>query len=351
MDDFKNRIGSIPYGGAKGGVTVNTKELNINDLENVSRGFARSISNDIGANIDVPAPDVYTNSQIMSWILDEYETIKGRHEPGAITGKPLILGGSLGRDTSTAMGAFYICKSIKQNKSAVIEGFGNAGINLATLLYNEGYKIIGVSDSKGAIYNKAGLEIPKLINHKEKTGQVMNFTGSEELKNNELLEIETDLLFPCAKENSITKDNANKINAKYIIELANGPITSEADKILENKGITIYPDVLANSGGVIVSFYEWVQNNQGMSWGIDKINGMLKDKITENLSNVMDEAGKLSCSLRESAYALAIKRLLEAKKKEENNHFFKITDFIFNANLVNKSLSTSSKTFFQIRNK
>ncbi|MDD4353042.1 MAG: Glu/Leu/Phe/Val dehydrogenase [Candidatus Nanoarchaeia archaeon] len=311
---LKNSLAGLPYGGAKGGVTVNPKELSSNDLENVTRGFARSISNDLGAAIDIPAPDVYTNSQTMSWILDEYETIKGRHEPGMITGKPLVLGGSLGRDTSTAMGAFYICKSIKQNNSAVIEGFGNAGMNLATFLFNEGYNILGVSDSKGAIFNKSGLKIPELIRHKEAAKQVSGFADSEELSNNELLELQTDLLFPCATENSINKDNAHKINAKYIIELANGPVTSEADRILESKGIMVYPDILANSGGVIGSYYEWVQNNQGMQWGIEQINSMLKEKMTTNLSNVINEAGKLNCSLRESAYALAIKRLLEAKK-------------------------------------
>jgi len=312
---LKNSLAGIPYGGAKGGVAVNTKELSEQELENVTRGFTRSISNFIGKDIDIPAPDVYTNSQVMAWLLDEYETIKGRHEPGVVTGKPLILGGSKGRDKATALGAYYVIKNIApKNNSVVIQGFGNAGMNLALILYKQGYKVIGVSDSRSGVSSKEGISIPELITHKKKTGSVKSFPSTTNVSNNELLELETNILIPAAIENVITKSNADRVKAKMIVEVANGPVSNEADLILENNGLLVYPDILCNSGGVIVSYYEWVQNNQGFYWTEEEVNEKLRQKINDNLKKIIDEASESKCSLRQAAYTIALKRLLKAKK-------------------------------------
>jgi len=312
---LKNSLAGISYGGAKGGVAVNTKELSEQELENVTRGFTRSISKFIGKDIDIPAPDVYTNSQVMAWLLDEYETIKGRHEPGVVTGKPLILGGSKGRDKATALGAYYVIKNVApKNNSVVIQGFGNAGMNLALILYKQGYKVIGVSDSRSGVSNKEGINIPELITHKKKTGSVKGFQSTNNVSNSELLELETNVLIPAAIENVITKSNAARVKAKMIVEVANGPVSNEADLILEKNGVLVYPDILCNSGGVIVSYYEWVQNNQGFYWTEEEVNEKLREKINDNLKKIIDEASKSKCSLRQAAYTIALKRLLEAKK-------------------------------------
>jgi len=312
---LKNSLAGIPYGGAKGGVTINTKELSQDELENVTRGFTRSIARFIGKDVDVPAPDVYTNPQVMAWLLDEYETIKGLHEPGVVTGKPLILGGSEGRGQATALGAYYVIKNVaSKNNTVIIQGFGNAGKNLAIMLYKEGYKIIGVSDSRSGIINKDGINVPELIKHKEITGSVKDFKLGTNISNEELITIEVDVLVPAAVENVINKENADKVKAKIIIEVANGPVSSEADEVLDHKGMMIYPDVLCNSGGVIVSYYEWVQNNQGYYWSEQEVNEKLKNKMNNNLQSVINEARELKCSLRQGAYALAVKRLIQAKR-------------------------------------
>ncbi|MFA5406588.1 MAG: Glu/Leu/Phe/Val dehydrogenase [Candidatus Nanoarchaeia archaeon] len=311
---IKNSLAGIPYGGSKGGVTIDTKSLNNEELELITRCFTRSIAKDIGSNIDVPAPDVYTNSQVMSWLLDEYETIKGYHEPGVVTGKPLVLGGSLVRNESTALGAFFIIKNISSKSNVIVQGFGNVGLNLALMLYKNGYKIIGVSDSRSGVYSNEGINIPELINHKNNTGGVKDFKLAHNITNEELLELDTNILVPAAVENMITEKNADKIKAKIIVEVANGPINNEADKILEKKGVLVYPDVLCNAGGVIVSYYEWVQNNQGFYWIESELIDKLKIKMISNLELVVKESEKLNCSLRQGAYALAIKRLIEAKK-------------------------------------
>ncbi len=311
---IKNSLAGIPYGGGKGGVTVNTKELSKEELERVARGFTRSISGFIGKDVDVPAPDVYTNPQVMAWMLDEYETIKGRHEPGVITGKPLILGGSEGRGKATALGAYYIIREVSPKCDVVIQGFGNAGLNLALMLYNDGYKIIGVSDSKTGVYNKSGINIPELINYKKRTGSVKDFKLTTNITNDELLKLKTDILIPSAVEGVINESNVSEVKAKKIIEVANGPVSSEADELLNKRGVQVYPDVLCNSGGVIVSYYEWVQNNYGDYWSEDEVNNKLKKKIVNNLNKVVDESHKLKCSLRQAAYVIALKRLISARK-------------------------------------
>jgi len=311
---IKNALAGIPYGGGKGGVTVDTKSLSNEELELVTRGFTRSIARDIGSNVDVPAPDVYTNPQVMSWLLDEYETIKGCHEPGVVTGKPLVLGGSKVRGESTALGAFFVIKSIASRSSVIVQGFGNAGLNLALMLYRDGYKVVGVSDSSTGVYSSEGINVPELINHKKGTGSVKDFKLSKNITNELLLEQEADILVPAAVENVITKGNADKIKARIIIEVATGPGDSEADSILEKKGVLVYPDVLCNAGGVIVSYYEWVQNNQGFYWSEDEVVDRLKNKMTENLDAINKKSRELNCSLRQAAYALAVSRLIEAKE-------------------------------------
>lgn len=310
----KNALAGIPYGGAKGGVTVDTKSLSVDELESVTRAFTRSIKDFIGKNIDVPAPDVYTNPQVMAWILDEFESIKGRHEPGLITGKPLILGGSLGRDKSTALGAYFIVKEIMGKSSVIVQGFGNAGLNVALMLYNDGYKIVGVSDSKFGVYNESGVNVIELVRYKDKTGSVKDFPLARVVSNEELLSLPCDLLIPAAVENVITGSNADYVKAKFIVEIANGPISPEADEVLNKKGVIVYPDVLCNAGGVIVSYFEWVQNNMGYYWSEREVNDKLKIKMIDNLNRVTILSRELKCSLREAAYALAIRDLVSARK-------------------------------------
>ena len=250
----------------------------------------------------------------MAWILDEFESIKGRHEPGLITGKPLILGGSLGRDKSTALGAYFIVKEVMGKSSVIVQGFGNAGLNIALMLYNDGYKIVGTSDSKFGVYSEAGINVNELIKHKDKTGSVKDFPLTKNVSNEELLSLPCDLLIPAAVENVITNVNASLVKAKIIVEVANGPISPEADVILNSKGVIVYPDVLCNAGGVIVSYFEWVQNNMGYYWSEKEVNDKLKIKMISNLNRMTNLSRELKCSLRESAYALAIKDLVSARK-------------------------------------
>ena len=318
---FKCAIAEIPYGGAKGGVVVNPKKLSQNELEKLSRAYIRAIHPLIGINIDIPAPDVYTNPQIMSWMMDEYEQIKGEHVPGMLTGKPLALGGSQVRGYSTALGGFYVIDELKDvyglDKSKLkvaIQGFGNAGSYLAKILYDNGYTIVAVSDSKAGIYNEDGLNIPKLIEHKKTTGSVKGFSGTKEITNAELLTLNIDLLIPAALENQINENNVDNIKAKYIIELANGPVNHYADSELSKRGIVIVPDILSNSGGVIVSYFEWVQNRMGYYWTENEVKEKLHDKITSAFNIMLNFSKEHSLSLRKSAYAIAMKRILEAER-------------------------------------
>lgn len=308
---IKCSLAGLPFGGGKGGVKVNAKELSAKELEYVTRSFTRSISEFIGPKRDIPAPDVYTNEQVMMWMRDEYEKIKGVKAPGVVTGKPLDKGGSLLRDVATSLGAFFIIKRTSKPTSVIVQGFGNAGMNIALMLHKEGYKMVGISDSRGGVYNDKGINVPELVEHKRKTGSVQDFKGFKNVSNNELLELNADILIPAAIENQITKDNANDIKVKKIYEIANGPVTDEADKLLK---IPVYPDVLCNSGGVIVSYYEWVQNNSNEKWGEDKIKTSLKNKMLENLEKVVNESKVNNCSLRTAAYILAIKRLIKARE-------------------------------------
>ena len=314
---WKCAVVDIPFGGAKGGVIVNPKELSENEIEGLSRNYIRKIVDFIGVDKDIPAPDVYTNPKIMAWMLDEYETIIRKKEPGMITGKPLSVGGSKVRDIATALGAFYVIeealKYLKIDKPTfAIQGFGNAGMNLAKILYEKGYKIIAVSDSKGGVYDENGLNIPEIIRIK-KSGKNVSEYGNK-ISNEELLELNVDILIPAALGNQITEKNVDRIKAKYIAEVANGPTTPKADEILYNKGIFLTPDILTNAGGVAVSYFEWVQNRMGYYWEEKELKEKLEKKMKKSFEEVLSISKEKSIDMRTAAYIIAIKRVAEAIK-------------------------------------
>ena len=315
---WKTAVVNIPLGGGKGGVIVNPKELSDMELERLARGYIRSIHKIIGPHTDIPAPDVYTDPRIMGWMMDEYEKIKGEHLPGVITGKPLSLGGSLVRKYSTAQGAVYalleaVDKIGLSKKSRVaIQGFGNAGSYVAKLLAQEGFIIAAISDSQGTIVNPLGLDVEKITQFKKENGTVKDFPGAESLKGSQILEQDVDILIPAALEGVITEKNADKIKAKLIVELANGPITLEADKVLEKKNILVVPDILANAGGVVVSYFEQVQNAYSYYWEEKLILDRLEKKMRQAFREIWQEKETYLCSLRMGAYALAVKRVVEA---------------------------------------
>ncbi len=315
---IKNAVVDIPYGGAKGGVAINPKELSERELEQVSRNFIKEIHQFIGPEKDIPAPDVYTNEKVMAWMLDEYDKIKGGNYPGVITGKPLSLGGSRGRAYSTALGGVFVLEDAVDEfnigNKVVIQGFGNAGSNMAKFLHDKGFKIIAVSDSKGGVYSPEGLDIEKLIEFKKETGSVVNFPGTKQVSNKEILELETDILIPAALENQITKENADRIKAKIVAELANGPVSFEADEILSKKGVIVIPDVLFNAGGVTVSYFEWVQNLYGYYWDEEEVNAKLKEKMSNAFNEILKVHDKYKTNLRDAAYIIAMQRILDAEK-------------------------------------
>ncbi|MCC0179690.1 Glu/Leu/Phe/Val dehydrogenase [Waterburya agarophytonicola K14] len=325
---FKCALLDLPFGGAKGGITVNPKELSKAELESLSRGYIDAIADAIGEDIDILAPDVYTNATIMGWMMDRYSTIVRRLCRGVVTGKPLSLGGSKGRDTATAMGAFTVIqtmlpkfKLITEETTVAIQGFGNAGSTLASLLDKAGYKVVAVSDSKGGIYAPQGLDIASVKRHKNQSREikavycqdtVCSIVEHKVISNQELLSLDVDVLIPAALENQITQDNADQIKAKYIFEVANGPINSDADKILEEKGIYIFPDILVNAGGVTVSYFEWVQNRSGWYWTLEEVNQRLKDKMEAETRETWEISQYLTIDVRTAAYVRALNRLGEA---------------------------------------
>ncbi len=326
----KTSLVGLPFGGAKGGVKINPKELNKEEIEKVSRAYIKTFNEFIGEDKDIPAPDVYTNSQIMGWMLDEFEKIKGRHEPGTITGKPVELGGSILREKATSEGGRIILNLFleRMNKKpgetrVVIQGFGNAGMNIAKMLYDEGYNIIGVSDSKGGIINKSGLDIEKMIKIKEEKDSVIYYPDIGKISNKELLELETDVLVLAALENQITEKNADRVKAKYILEIANGPITSGGDDILCKKGSIVVPDILANAGGVVVSYCEWVNNITGGIFSKEFMEEILKEKMTTAFHRTYElyeeqKQKTKTFTMRNAAYIIAIKRILGAEKARGN---------------------------------
>ncbi|MBZ5567879.1 MAG: Glu/Leu/Phe/Val dehydrogenase [Acidobacteriia bacterium] len=312
---------NIPFGGAKGGIVCDPKHLSRNELERLTRRYAYEISPLIGPDTDIPAPDVYTDSQVMAWIMDTYSMTRGHITPGVVTGKPLFLGGSLGRNEATARGCMFViqaaCKVVGihlKGATVAVQGFGNAGSIAAELLDGRGVKIIAVSDSRGGVLNRKGLDIQALLAHKEKTGSVVEFQDSEPIGNEALLQLDCDILVPAALENQITIANADRIRARIVAEAANGPTTPGADAVLHKKGVMVLPDILANAGGVTVSYFEWVQDLQELFWDENDVNRRLEKIMVRAFEDVHKTAQKYRADMRTGAYILAIDRVAMATK-------------------------------------
>ena len=319
---WKCAIADIPYGGGKGGIICNPKEMSAGELERMTRRYAYGIADIIGPRTDIPAPDVYTGGKEMAWIMDTYSALKGNYvQPEVITGKPLSIGGSLGRNEATGRGlAFTVREAAKKlkldTKSATIavEGFGNAGQFASQLVEEQGATVIAASDSKGGVYNKDGISIASLRQHKEKTGSVTGFAGAKSITNEELLELECTILIPAALENQITGTNAKNIKAKIVAEAANGPTTPEADEVLYKNDTLVIPDILANGGGVTVSYFEWLQNLRREYWSEDEVNQKLDRNITKAFLDIYKTHEDYSVNMRKASMVLAVNRVVEATK-------------------------------------
>ncbi|TKJ20592.1 MAG: glutamate dehydrogenase [Promethearchaeota archaeon Loki_b32] len=318
---WKCSLLNLPLGGAKGGVCVDPRKLSKRELERLTRRYTSEIINIIGPDIDIPAPDVNTNAQIMAWIMDTYSMNKGRSVPGVVTGKPIEIGGSVGRESATGMGLYYtleaMCEKLNldfKSYKIVIQGFGNVGGTIAELLFKEGCKVLAVSDISGGLYYSEGLEIEKLLKWTKEGNYLKDYTDEryDLITNEELLSIECDVLIPAALENQITEKNANDIKCKIILEGANGPVTPEADKILLNKGIHVIPDILANGGGVCVSYFEYVQDIRAYFWELDRINRELKKIMLKAFEEVYELSKERNIPLRTAAYIIAISRIAKA---------------------------------------
>jgi len=345
----KCAVVGIPFGGGKGGVIVDPKQLSPLELERLSRGFIERIADFIGPETDIPAPDVYTNAMIMGWMMDEYSKIRRQRTPGVITGKPIPLGGSLGRDDATGRGAYYCIKELERIRKwtpseirVAVQGFGNAGQHVARLLHADGYRIVAISDSRGGIFGEEGIDIPCAIEHKNSGGNVYseqsvcacpvcdttdccdkdNRSTGTQLTNDELLELEVDVLIPAALENQITAANANRIKAPVIVEVANGPTTPEADEILNADNRLVVPDILANAGGVTVSYFEWAQNKAGYYWTVDDVHSRLHDIMAREFNAVFELKTRLDIDMRTAAYAHALSRLGEAVACQGTSRYF-----------------------------
>lgn len=317
---LKCGIVDLPYGGGKGGIICDPRQMSIRELERLSRGYVRAISQVVGPTKDIPAPDVMTNAQIMAWMFDEYSRIRELDAPGFITGKPIVLGGSQGRESATAKGVTIMIEQALQKKGMalnnariVIQGFGNAGSYLAKFLHDSGAKVLGISDVHGALYKPDGLDIDYLLERRDSFGSVTKLFP-DAISNEELLESECDILVPAAVENQITKHNAERIKASIVVEAANGPTTLEATKILTNKGVLIVPDVLASSGGVVVSYFEWVQNNQGYYWTEEEVERKLREVLVKAFENVYNIHITRDVDMRLAAYMLGVRKVAEAAR-------------------------------------
>jgi glutamate dehydrogenase len=317
---IKCGIMNLPYGGGKGGVECDPRNMSFGELERLSRGYVRAISQIVGPAKDIPAPDVYTNSQIMAWMMDEYSHIREHDSPGFITGKPIVLGGSIGRESSTAKGVTIVTREAAkllgmslEGSRVIIQGFGNAGSFLAKFMHDTGVKVVGISDVHGAVYDSAGLDIDALLDKRDSFGAITNLF-SNRISNEELLIKDCDILIPAAIENQITERNAHNIKAKVLVEAANGPTTTKATEILTKRGILIIPDVLANAGGVVVSYFEWVQNNQGLYWTEDEVNERLDSMMTTSFHNVYEMAQLKRVDMRLAAYIVGLRKFAEASR-------------------------------------
>ncbi|GAB4219562.1 MAG: NAD-specific glutamate dehydrogenase [Candidatus Microgenomates bacterium] len=342
---IKCAVAGLPYGGGKGGVAFNPKELSKTELERLSREYVKKIAHFIDEDVDVPAPDVNTNPEIMSWMIDEYQKIKGYKSPATFTGKPVAMGGSLGRTEATGRGGLYILQALLEklkearyqsffssvgatsqsrgpksqknlisspnNFAIAVQGFGNVGYYFAKLAHEAGFKIVAISDSKGGVYDKEGIDPVKLMDYKKKTGKLAGFTGKD-ISNSELLELPVDILVPAALENVINEKNMKNIKAKIIIEMANGPITEEAYEYLSKNDMIIVPDVLANSGGVTVSYFEWVQNKAGYYWSEQEVNTKLKLMMEKAFAPIWEKSFQKKIPLKQAAFEVAIERIVAA---------------------------------------
>ena len=317
---LKCGIVDLPYGGGKGGIVCDPRNMSFGELERLSRGYVRAISQIVGPTKDIPAPDVFTNSQIMAWMMDEYSRMDEFNSPGFITGKPLVLGGSHGRESATAKGVTICIREAAKKKSidikgasVVVQGFGNAGSFLAKFMHDAGAKVVGISDAYGALYDPNGLDIDYLLDRRDSFGTVTNLFNNT-LTNKELLELECDILVPAAIENQITAENAYDIKAKIVVEAANGPTTIEATQILTDRGILLVPDVLASSGGVTVSYFEWVQNNQGYYWSEQEVEEKLERILVKAFDTIYTTAHNRRVDMRLAAYMVGVRKMAEASR-------------------------------------
>ncbi len=322
---IKCALVNIPFGGAKGGIVVDTKKISRGELERITRAYIREISDIIGPFKDIPAPDAYTDEKVMVWILDEFERIKGRHVPSIVTGKPIELGGSHVRKISTALGGVYLLEEAlattdmkSPDIGVAIQGFGNVGRNAAEILYAKGYRICAVSDSSGGTSNNEGLDIPELMDHKNRTGNIVDFPQGRNISNEELLVSDCDILIPAALSKQIDRENARDIKASIILELANAPTTLEASKMLADREIMVIPDILANAGGVVVSYFEWIQNLNQDYWEEKKVLDKLRKTMTDAFANVHTICLDNKCSMRTAALQFAIRSIIHAERLRGN---------------------------------
>ena len=317
---LKCGIVDLPYGGGKGGIICDPRTMSFTELEKLSRGYVRAISQIVGPTKDIPAPDVYTNSQIMAWMMDEYSRLRENDSPGFITGKPIVLGGSQGREKATAQGVTICIEEAAKKRGieikgarVVIQGFGNAGSFLAKFMHDAGAKVIAISDAQGALHDPAGLDIDYLLDRRDSFGTVTTLFENT-ISNKELLELECDILVPAAISNQITEENVYDIKASIVVEAANGPTTFEATRILSERGILLVPDVLASAGGVTVSYFEWVQNNQGYYWTEEEVNKKLYAKLVEAFNNVYETSQNRRVNMRLAAYMVGARKMAEASR-------------------------------------
>jgi glutamate dehydrogenase (NAD(P)+) len=319
---WKCALMNLPYGGAKGGVIIDPKSLSTRELEKMTRRYATEISLFIGPERDIPAPDVGTNAQVMAWIMDTYSMHKGHSIPAVITGKPVAIGGTAGREYATGLGVTYITRALLKQRfgrsleelRVAVQGFGNVGSWTARTMHERGARVVAISDVQGGIYNDKGLDLRRLTRHVEENRTVQGFPGADRVTNQELLELEVDVLVPAALEGQITHENANRVRAKVVAEGANGPTTPEADHILNERGITVIPDILCNAGGVVVSYFEWVQGLQSFFWDENEVRRTMEKTLLDNLGAVVESTAQRHCDLRSAAYTIAITRIVEAMK-------------------------------------
>ncbi len=327
---FKAALLDLPFGGAKGGVTVDPGQLSPGELERLSRGWVGALADLLGPDRDIPAPDVATNEQVMGWMSDEFDKIRRAHLPAAFTGKPIALGGVPGRSSATSDGAFHVIRELgdeligkESERTVAIQGFGNAGSQLASRLHEAGWKVVAVSDSSAAVLDEQGLDIPALRRHKDESGALAGPPSGTQIEGDELLALDVDLLVPAALGGAINEGNARDVRARAIVEVANGPVTPEADEILDSRGVEVIPDILANAGGVTVSWFEWVQNRQGDRWTARKTARRLEKRMVRETRRVAELSSERGIPLRTAAWVLALDRLAEAMEATGTESLFR----------------------------